>query len=503
MYHDLPRCTPEQAGIPSGVILRWLDALEATGTEPHGFMIARHGQVCAEGWWAPYSPRFIHGLQSLTKTYTVTALGLLHDEGKLRLDEKIVDVLARYVPKEHACELDKATVRDVLRMSSGVKPLFDISEPDWLTHYFSLPGEYEPGSFYFYSGTTTAVGGAIIRERTGEGLLSYLKPRLFDKIGIDATRIRTYYTGDGLEYGGGGFFTTTEDNLRLMMLYLNKGMWNGERVLSETWCKEVSTKQIETATEAINNPGVDDNYYGYGLQCWMCRPEGVYRADGAMGQFSIVVPHLDMVIAINEAGDQSKLQHQHALETVWDVLLPGVQQETLPESQDTAVLRRRLACLAIPRPVYSLRENSMDQLGGKVWKLEKNQSFMLAGVTFMSQGLENAGIDNVRLDFSDAQEAVLCWDQGTTPMQVRIGTAGQYAVNRGCYGPVHLEWLYAIGGWVCKSTFEVQFKMVETCFSMTVQFHIEDQALTLSLKPRLMGPGTPEGPRSIHSVEEG
>ena len=184
-----------------------------------------------------------------------------------------------------------------------------------------MPGEYEPGSFYFYSGTTTAVGGAIIRERTGEGLLSYLKPRLFDKIGIDATRIRTYYTGDGLEYGGGGFFTTTEDNLRLMMLYLNKGMWNGERVLSETWCKEVSTKQIETATEAINNPGVDDNYYGYGLQCWMCRPEGVYRADGAMGQFSIVVPHLDMVIAINEAGDQSKLQHQHALETVWDVLL--------------------------------------------------------------------------------------------------------------------------------------------------------------------------------------
>lgn len=501
MYHDLPRCTPEQAGIPSRVILDWLDALEATGTEPHGFMIARHGQVCAEGWWSPYSPRFVHGLQSLTKTYTVTALGLLHAEGKLSLDERIVDILVRYVPETHASELDKATVRDVLRMSSGVKPRFDISEPDWLTHYFSLPGEYEPGSFYFYSGTTTAVGGAIIRERTGENLIPYMTPRLFDKIGIDAGRIRTYYTGDGLEYGGGGFFTTTEDNLRLMMLYLNKGLWNGERILSEEWCREVTTKQIETATEAINNPGVDDNYYGYGLQCWMCRPKGVYRADGAMGQFSIVVPHLDMVISINEAGDQSALQHQRALETVWDVLLPGVRADALPESADAAILQKRLARLTLPRPVYSLRENGAGALGGKLWKLEENRLLMLPGVTFMRQGQDKAGIRNVQLDFSDPQEAVLRWTQGNTEMQMHIGTAGQYAVNRGDYGPVHLEWLYAIGGWTDPQTFEAHFKMVETCFSMTAQFHTEDGILTLSLTPRLAMPGSPEGTLSLHSIE--
>lgn len=503
MYHDLPRCTPEQVGIPSGTILRWLDALEATGTEPHGIMIARHGQVCAEGWWAPYAPGFVHGLQSLSKTYTVTALGLLYDEGKLDLNEKILDIFSRYVPKEHAPELEKATVRDVLRMSSGVKPRFDVGEQDWLKHYFSLPGEFEPGSFYFYSGTTTAVGGAIIRERTGEGLLSYMKPRLFDKIGIDASRIRSYYTGDGLEYGGGGFFTTTEDNLRLMMLYLNKGMWNGERVLSEAWCCEVSTKQIETATEAINNPGVDDNYYGYGLQCWMCRPEGVYRADGAMGQFSIVIPHLDMVVSINEAGDQSKLQHQRALETVWDVLLPGVQSEALCANVDAERLRWRLERLSLPRTIYSLRENSAAALGGKRWKLEENKSFMLAGVTFMSQGTDAAGINNIELDFSDAQEAVLAWEQGGRAMQIRIGTAGQYAVNRGDYGPVHLEWLYAIGGWISKNTFEAQLKLVETCFSMTARFHVDGQALTVSLNPNMSGPSTPEGPRSLHSVKEG
>ena len=498
-YQDLPRCTPEEVGIPSKVILRWLDALEKT-TEPHGFMIARHGKVCAEGWWAPYAPRFVHGLQSLTKTYTVTALGLLYDEGKLDLDEKIVDVLAKYVPENHAHELDKATVRDVLRMSSGVKPRFDISEPNWLTHYFSLPGEYEPGSFYFYSGTTTAVGGAIIRERTGENMIPYMTPRLFDKIGIDAARIRTYYTGDGLEYGGGGFFTTTEDNLRLMMLYLNKGMWNGQRVLSEAWCREVTTKQIETATEAINNPGVDDNYYGYGLQCWMCRPEGVYRADGAMGQFSIVVPHLDMVISINEAGDQNKLQHQHALETVWNILLPGIEEEALKESEDTQTLKDRLSRLSLPRTVYSLRENQACQLGAQTWKMEENHLLLLPGITFMSLGQEQAGIQNIHLDFSDPQEAVLLWQQGNTPMRIRIGTAGQYAVNRGDYGPVHLEWLYAIGGWIDRETFEAEFKMVETCFSVKVQFRLMDHAIAMTLIPHLAMPGSPEHPLTLYSI---
>lgn len=149
-----------------------------------------------------------------------------------------------------------------------------------------------------------------MRERTGMGLIAYLTPRLFDKIGIDASHIKTIYTGDGLEYGGGGFFTTTEDNLRLMLLYARGGLWDGERVLSGEWCREVTSKQIDTASEAAGNPGVTDNFMGYGLQCWMCKPHGAYRADGAMGQFAIVVPTSDLVISINETADQSKLQHQ-------------------------------------------------------------------------------------------------------------------------------------------------------------------------------------------------
>lgn len=488
MYKDLPRCTPEEVGIPSGVISNWIDALEATGTEPHGIMIARHGKVCAEGWWSPYSARYVHGLQSLSKTYTVTALGLLCDEGKVSLDDKITDVLKKYVPKEHAPELDRATVRDCMCMSSGVKPRYDVSEEKWLEHYFSLEGEFEPGSFYFYSGTTTALAGAIVREKTGQGVIDYMTPRLFDKIGIDASRIKSLYTGDGLEYGGGGLFTTTEDNLRLMMLYLNKGVWNGERVLSEEWCNEVSRKQIETFTEEINNPGSADNYVGYGLQCWMCRPEGVYRADGAMGQFSIVVPKYDMVISINEAGDHSKYEPQKVLDSVWDVLLKGISEDSLPESEETDKLKVKLQKLSLPKPVYSLNEKNTELYNGKTWKMEENKLFILPGVTFMSQGTEKAGVDNISLDFSDETNAVLTYTQGTDKVKINIGTMGQYAVNHGDYGPAHLEWLYAVGGWLEDNCFEAELKMVETCFSMRVMFKVTDK-LELTLTPHLAMPG--------------
>lgn len=217
MDRMLPRCTPEEAGIASKTLENLLDALEDTGTEMHGLMIARHGKVCAEGWWAPYAPNLVHGDQSLTKTYTITALGLLHDEGKLELEEKLVDIFPQYMPEVISENLQAMTVRNLMSFGSGVEQMVSIADADWLRRFFALPVTNPPGSSFFYSGVCTAVGGAIVRERTGMGLIAYLTPRLFDKIGIDASHIKTIYTGDGLEYGGGGFFTTTEDNLRLML----------------------------------------------------------------------------------------------------------------------------------------------------------------------------------------------------------------------------------------------------------------------------------------------
>ena len=205
------------------------------------------------------------------------------------------------------------------------------------------------------------------------GLIEYMRPRIFDKIGVDASQLKSLTMGDGLEYAGGGFFTTTEDNLRLMMLYLNEGLWQGRHVLSRAWCREVTTRQMDTASEARNNPGLADNYVGYGLQCWMCRPAGVYRADGAMGQYAIVFPELDAVLAIAQTADLGKRQHQAVLDTVWNVLMPGMQAGC--PAGDTAAyqaLQRRLLSLALPRAVYDpCLQANVRRIHGKTWLLER------------------------------------------------------------------------------------------------------------------------------------
>ena len=173
-----------------------------------------------------------------------------------------------------------------------------------------------------YNSTGSTLLGAIVRKKTGLGLHDYLKPRLFDKIGIDSDNLRWMYMPDGMEIGGGGLLATTEDNLRLMKLYADGGVWEGERILAEDYVKRATTLQNESASEEKVNPPAKDNFVGYGYQIWMCRPEGVYRADGAMGQFTIVVPDRDLIIAITEnaAGSTGGVAPQKVLDIMWEFL---------------------------------------------------------------------------------------------------------------------------------------------------------------------------------------
>jgi CubicO group peptidase (beta-lactamase class C family) len=296
---EFERTTPESVGIPSKAIENLLDKLESGVTEPHGLMIMRHGKVCAEGWWSPYAPGIRHGLQSHTKTYAATAVGIAYTEGIVDLDERIIDIFPDEAPENPSENLKKLTVHHVLCMACGMDEMPRPSE-DWIREFLATPVVHEPGTTYMYNSTGSTLLGAIVRKKTGLGLHDYLKPRLFDKIGIDSDNLRWMYMPDGMEIGGGGLLATTEDNLRLMKLYADGGVWEGERILAEDYVKRATTLQNESASEEKVNPPAKDNFVGYGYQIWMCRPEGVYRADGAMGQFTIVVPDRDLIIAITE-----------------------------------------------------------------------------------------------------------------------------------------------------------------------------------------------------------
>lgn len=366
MRKEFERVTPESVQLKSEDIMWLLDQLESGFTEPHGLIIMRHGKVCAEGWWSPYAKNLRHGQQSHSKTYAATAVGIAYTEGLLELDERIIDIFPEYAPENPSDNLKKMTIHHVLCMGTGMVEEPEITE-DWIKNFLHMPVVNVPGTTYMYNNTSSSLLGAIVRKKTGLGLVDFLKPRLFDKIGINCDNHKWMTMPDGLEAGGGGLLATTEDNLRLMKLYADGGVWDGERILADDYVKKATSFQNASASEAIGNPPAKDNFVGYGYQIWMCRPKGVYRADGAMGQFTIVIPDMDMIIAITENAAGGHWA-QKTLDVMWEYLAKIRRHDSIEMAENepvSTILKRRMNMLAIPNEKASARIELERKINGR------------------------------------------------------------------------------------------------------------------------------------------
>ena len=472
MRKEFTRVTPEAVGIPSASIETLLDRLEEGWTEPHGLMIMRHGKVCAEGWWAPYAPGVRHGLQSHTKTYAATAVCIAYTEGLLKLTDRIVDIFADEIPENPSENLKKLTVRDVLCMGCGMDTMPRPSK-DWIREFLATPVNHVPGTAFMYNSTGSTFLGAIVRKLTGLGLHDYLKPRLFDKIGIDADNLRWMTMPDGMEIGGGGLYATTEDNLRLMKLYADGGVWEGERILAEDYVKLATSKQNDSATERAVNPPAEDNFVGYGFQIWMCRPKGVYRADGAMGQFTIVFPDRDMLLAITEnaSGSTGGAMPQKALDTIWQWLdsLPAADVQTLPEDPAaSAHLARRMQMLALPAPCRSPESAVQQAVDGVRYHVDSGLFSLLdTGMGRMMSGSPlPPSADTVTLHFGCNTCTVECQVAGET-QYLKVATDGTQAQNTLAGTP---SLALCSGYWEQENVFKITLRMLETCNERYITF---------------------------------
>ena len=481
MRKELERTTPESVGIHSGDILHLIDELEKCGTQMHGLMILRHGKVAAEGWWSPFAPGIRHGCQSLTKTYTSTAIGLLYDEGLVRLDERIADIFPEYLPGHVQDRIRRITVRDALCMSCGMYRMPDVSSPDWLKEYFTIEVEKEPGEGFFYNSATSTMLAAIVRQKTGLSLLEYLKPRLFERIGIDADNLRILSMPDGLDNGGGGLFATTEDNARLMQLYLNKGMWDGERVLSEEWVDMASSYQNSTEEDK----GIHDCHLGYGFQMWMCRPRGVYRADGAYGQYSIVFPEQDMVISINETAELG-IWPQKVLDIIWDEFMPRVPAADVgsfpeePEAQEKLRIRLRGLkadpAVYAPAPAWAKKEQQAE------YRLDDNRISIAPGVYHELTGVKKGYTEKIVFRFGRCgdMEIIFRYDGQEYPFQV--GMDGNGRLNNRLPEWSIPQMTFARGLWEEENRLTVWLRYLETCFEKRFTFVFDGDELYVILE---------------------
>ena len=292
----------------------------------HSVMIVKGGNVIYSRWQSKGEENTPHVLHSVSKTFTATAVGLAIAEGKMALTDKVIDYFPDKLPTNVSKNLKAMTVRDLLTMSCGhdVEPSVRSAQQDWVTAFLAHPVVHKPGKFYLYNSMGTYMLSAIVQKVTGEKVVDYLDTRLFQPLRIDKPRWDE--SPQGINCGGWGLYLKTEDLAKMGQLLLQKGKWNGKQLIPAKWVAEMSKKQVESinpgtrieqAAERGMTKETSDWMQGYGYQMWRCRP-GCFRADGARGQYIIVVPDKDAVIAITS--DVEDLQGE--LNLVWKYILP-------------------------------------------------------------------------------------------------------------------------------------------------------------------------------------
>ncbi|MEI7981816.1 MAG: serine hydrolase [Bacteroidota bacterium] len=369
---SLPRGIPEAEGVSSQGIIDFLDAIAKSRHEFHSFMFLRHGRVIAEGWWNPYSPDLKQTMYSLSKSFTSTAVCFAVSEKRLTINDPVVSFFPEYLPDSVTPFLAGMKIKDLLCMAAGQDRdqthIIVVNDSNWVKSFLAVPVVNTPGTTFRYNSLASYMLAAIVQKVTGMKETDYLAPRLFEPIGIKDLDWEVDPAGRNI--GGWGLRIRTEDMARFGQFYLQKGKWNDKQLLPEAWVEEATTAKIEQMP-GISGAAKDTNDWaqGYCYQFWRCRHQA-FRGDGAYGQFIVVMPDQDAVVAITS--ESPNLQNE--LNLVWKHLLPAMHKDPLPTDKTTAErLKRRLASLFLPLPQNGMDPPLSSAISGKVFSFEQDE----------------------------------------------------------------------------------------------------------------------------------
>ena len=376
-----PSSDPLAQGMDPQGILDFIKETERNGLELHRLMIIRHGFCVASGSWYPYQEEDMHPLYSFSKSLTATAIGFLVQEGRLQLKDRLIDIFPELVPE--IAEIDREgvpahisseqlyehlqhiTIHHLLTMSCGHEYEITDKSADWLKSFFRHPVIYEPGTFYRYNTAGSNALSAVIKRITGEDLTDYLRPRLFDPLGIGPATCECLPDAQHTQMGGSGFRLRLEDMARFTYFMLQKGYWEGQAILPG-WYEIAGSKQIETAGDSEGH--VKEWACGYGYQCWMGSLPSSFRADGAFGQFGFVFPTLDLIVITNAATEQT----QSMVDAMYRHLIPAIHEDRAAAQAAGAVdmdLTDYMKGLKLPAMRYSRNPTAERWLEGRVYHL--------------------------------------------------------------------------------------------------------------------------------------
>lgn len=462
--HELPRATPESQGITSLAVLQFIEALESQIHEVHSFMLLRHGKVVAEGWWLPYGNEQPHMLFSLSKSFTSTAVGLAVAEGHFSIDDPVLSFFPEEAPDDPSELLAAMRVRHLLSMSTGQAVdtwsyMVDRPDGNWIEGFLEVPVLHTPGTHFVYNTGATYMLSAIVQKTTGMKLIDYLQPRLFTPLGIKSASWQE--SPQGITAGGIGLSIKTEDIAKFGQLYLQRGMWQGKQILSEAWVEAATSSQMS------NSDGVQADWrQGYGYQFWRCRHEA-YRGDGVFGQYCIVMPEQDAVLAITSGIDVFEMQQP--LDLVWEILLPAMRPGSLPNDAATKdALSEKLSSLSL-MPVQGQATSPIgSQISGRTYVVDANEleieTITLSFDTDCTVSIKRAA----------GEETILCgyskWQRG----QPTALFSQPLLFER---TPITTS-----GAWTAQDVFTIIARLDETPFYHTLVCHFAEDGIMIEIR---------------------
>ena len=459
----LPRSTPEQQGIASADVLAFVEAADSEIDTMNSFMLVRHGHVVAEGWWAPYDRDTPHILYSLSKSFTSTAVGFAVAEGKLNLDDPVLKFFPDEAPADPSVNLRAMRVRDLLRMNTGNQIEAPIRADDptkqtdtWVKTFLTHSVPFKPGTHFLYNSPATYMLSAIVQKTTGMTVLEYLRPRLFEPLGFkDPIWVSS---PQGITAGAYGLSVRTEEIARFGELYLHDGVWKGKQLIPADWVAQATSMQTSTGSAPAS-----DWDQGYGYQFWRSRHNS-FRGDGAFGQFCMVIPELDAVVAIT-SGVRNM---QQVMNLVWDKLLPAMKPGRLPENPAARrQLEARLTSLKVKMPAGSATSPISVSIAGKWFEFSEN----------------DRDIKAISFDFNSPSPTVIV---RTTAGETRLTIDGKtWSTGRGLFTnglgrflSVPPNPLVATSGaWTSPDTYTVKIILYETPFYSTLNFKFDGDRL--------------------------
>ncbi len=424
LYPFVP-ATPEELGIPSRSIIKFIETVEKQNINLHGFMVVRHGKVAAEGYWKPFNADHMHCLYSTSKSFTSTAIGLLIGDGKVHLDDKVVDYFPEYVPENAHPFLLNATIRNLLMMATPYENgTNDWDDPSWVATFFNKCQPTHPaGTLFHYDTSGTHTLGVIVERVTGMKLMDFLYERILKDMGSDDD-LWCIKAPEGYSWGGAGVVAELRDLARLAYLWLNKGKFNGKQYIPEDYIVDGSSNLIDTC---LLGHHCHYHHHGYGYQVWQA-PHNAFAFVGMATQYAICWRDKDLMVIVTGNTLQEPSDEERVCPAILDSIYDALSDEPLPADDEAyAALQQRIENMELPVPFGEKYSPVQEQVSDITYELDPNNRM---------------GVKDMQFHFSpDGETGSLIYTNEQGVKQINFGMAkyveGRFPQWGYCYDTFH------------------------------------------------------------------